>query len=215
MTFLELQNGVYRIMRDPSKTKFDLQSIKNGINEGERRYCILTKYSTKKDTSYNTVIAQQEYTLPIDYGTIEAIFYKGQQLEEIDIQDTIDTAVNSGAPTSYFVRQNVIGLYPVPNAIGALTIIYQSIGGQMVDDTATPVIPVEDHYLLVQYAAYLCALEADDSRGSSFYSIFNNGIIQAIRTNVDKAFPEFPVVGDQLNSSRISFPTNRDNSKWL
>jgi hypothetical protein len=199
MTFLEIQNAVYRLMRDPSKTKFDLQSIKDRINEGEQRYCILTKYSLKKDTTIQTVIGTDEYNLPADYGTLDAAYYNGNQLYQIALEDTIWPNAKISTPISYYLRNAEIGLYPIPDAQGTLTLIYHSIGGEMADDTDHPVIPVEDQYLLVEYASYKCAKEGDDSRQTTFLQEWTNGILQAIRTNVDKNFTSFPTVGDQYS----------------
>ncbi len=208
MTFVEIQNAVYRLARDPNKTKFDLQTVKNRINEGEQRYCVLTKYSEKADTSYNTVIGQQEYTLPSDYGDIESVYYAGNKLAQVEIENTIYPTANNGTPACYYVRNTFFGLDPIPTAVGPLVIIYHTIGGQMVNDGDTPIIPKEDHYLLVNYAAFLCALEADDSRNTAFFQVFQNGIEQAKTTTVDKTFEKFPVVGEPVSTF---YNPNRDN----
>jgi hypothetical protein len=214
MTFLEIQNAVYRIMRDPNKTKFDLQTVKDRINEGEERYCVLTKYTEKKDTSYNTAIAQQEYVLPTDYGDIDAVFYNGNRLYETKMEYTVYPTPNNGTPTSYYVRQTSVGLDPIPSAIGPLTIIYHNIGGSMVADADVPSVPKEDHYLLVSYAAFKCAVEADDNRATTFYQEYVNGISQAKLTTVEKAFEQFPVVDGTPSNYR---DPNRDNEgmPWL
>ena len=196
MTFLEIQNAVYRLVRDPNHTKFDLQTIKDRINEAERRYCILTKYSETKDTSYNTVIGQQEYTLPVDYGDLDAVFYLGVRLYEVRQENTIYPTPNNGTPNCYYIRTNKIGLDPVPTAVGQMTFLYHTIGGQMTIDADVPVIPKEDHYLLKYYTAFETALEADDSRSTAFFQIWQDGIEQAKHTTVDKAFEQFPVVGE-------------------
>jgi hypothetical protein len=194
MTFGELITETYQMMRDPSRTKFNLASVKQRLNNAEQRYCVLTKYTKKKDISISTVAAQQEYALPSDYNSLIAVFYNGDILSQVNVEDTVYSTANSGTPSNFYVRMTQIGLDPIPSGIGTLTIVYHTIGGDMLADIDAPIIPEADHNYLIQYACYLCALESDDNRATIFKAEFQNGIGMAVRLNLDKAFTQFPVV---------------------
>jgi len=56
MTFLEIQNAVYQLMRDANKTKFDLSFIKQWINAGEKLFNTLTENYYEIDTSTSTTV---------------------------------------------------------------------------------------------------------------------------------------------------------------
>jgi hypothetical protein len=196
MIFSEMYNEAYRLNRDTAKTKFDLTTVKRWINQGEQRYCVLTNYSIKKDVSISTVASQQEYTLPTDCKSVKAVFYDGSRLAREEIENTVYSTTNSGTPSEYYIRLNKVGLDPIPTAVKTLTIIYHTIGGDLINDNDTPIIPEEDHNLPVLWAAYYMAIEADDNRANAFLQAYYEGVKQAVIANSMKSFESFPVVGE-------------------
>ena len=191
-----MQSEVFRLMRDISKTKYNLSSVKDRINYGERRYCAITEYSVLENTNTNTAAGIQEYALPSDYSSLIAAFYKGDELALINIRDTIKTTPDSGPPTMYYIRNAYIGLEPTPIATETLTLIYNSIGGGLAADGDTPIIPIEHHMLPVFWACYMCSIEGDDNRATTFLNNFIGGLGQAVTEDVSKAFPQWPVVNE-------------------
>jgi len=191
-----MTSAVYRLLRDPNRTKFDLTTIQRYINEGEQRYCTLTNYSVKKDTSISTAASTREYSLPTDCKSIIAVFLDGSPLYRCEVKDTVATVTATGDPTHFYIRNMYIGMEPVPTAVDTVTIIYRSFGGDMINTSDNPILPEEDHMLPVYWACYWGCVEADDNRAAAFNQAFYEGVRQAVVTNVEKAFNEYPTVGE-------------------
>lgn len=197
MTFEELQNTTFQLLRDAAKTKYNAVYIKQYLNEAERQFCSITEYSVKKDTSIVTVENQIEYEVPDDYKNEIMLFYQNSPLFKTDIQTTLLSGEYS-SPSSYYIRNNYIGLYPTPTTSGdTITLVYRSIGGAMTNISDTPIIPVEHHRLLVFYACYMCCIEGDDVRANIFKSEWEQGLLRGNLEVINKVYGDgFPVVGE-------------------
>jgi len=195
MDFITMQNTVYRLMRDPLKTKFDIQFIKNWINEGERIYCAKTQYNVQKSTSLQTVPTQVEYSLPADFKSIIGahIGTLPRKLAEIDITKTSIPSV--GPSSNYYIRNGFIGLWPTPNNYENLTLYYDAIGGALTNDLDVSIVPVDHHLAPVWFACYMCSVEADDNRVQYFWQNFQDMVQSAIIQNAQSS-EENPVAGE-------------------
>lgn len=188
MTFQELYQNVFRLMRDPNQTRYSLSFVKDWINEAERQYCLKTGYSIKKDTNTDTVATTREYDAPADFLREIDVYYSGVRLGHIEKTQTIHSSGDqNGTPNSFYVEAKKIGLEPIPAAAAALTIIYYSMGGVMSADGSTPIVPKEHHMLLAYYAAYHCCIEGDDTRLNFFYGLWDDGVKKAISDVTQKS----------------------------
>ena len=190
LTFLDLQNMVFRLMRDNSQVKYDLPTIKKWLNDAERRYCSFTSFAGEKNTSIATVATTQEYTLPGGFvrEKDEGVFLDGLRLTKIRQAKTIEDTTQNATPTMYYVRQKSIGLYPIPVAIQTLTLLYITMGGDMIADGNYPIIPDEHQELLVSYACKHCCLEGEDDRFQAFRTDWINGLNDARIEVMDKYY---------------------------
>ena len=201
MNFGTMINTVYRLSRDNLNTKYDRESIKRWINEGERRYCTETGFSVQKDETVITQSGVTEYNLPSDCNSVIAVFLDRKPLNICNIEDTIDEVEQTGIPLNFYIRNKKIGLYPQPTAAHYLMIIYRSIGGSMVENADEPIIPVEHHYIPVWWATYLCTVEGDDTRSKDFLNLFIRDMAAAGIDVVNKNYPPVTtgVVGEEYN----------------
>lgn len=196
MTFSTIYTMVFRLMRDTGQDKYDLATVKAWVNDAEQRYCALTGYSVKKDETITSVASQQEYTLPTDIKSVIDVWWGYTHLIETDIEKTV-VENNSGTPYAYYVRNNKLGLHPVPGTTGTtIRLVYRSIGGDMTDASDTPIIPEEHQMALVYSPCVMCSLEGDDDRGPMFQGKWNALIQQAVVEGVQKSYADFPVVGE-------------------
>lgn len=180
MTFITLQNHVFRLMRDPSQTRYNLDFVKKWLNEAERLYCNETSYSVKKDISIPTANGIREYDLPAGFLSEIAVFYDGKPLGTCELEDTIHEGGDEpGEPSMYYIENKKIGFEPVPTAIKTITLIYYSRGGNMNGNNDLPIIPEEHHRLLIAYACMLASIEGDDNRYAIFERFWDRGLGQA------------------------------------
>lgn len=195
MNFLQLQNTVFELMRDPLKTKFNVSFIQNWLNEGERIYCAKTNYNIQKSIALQVVPGSQEIALPADFKAIIAVFYTTDKfkLREIDIEQSITNYV--GKPTGYYIRNGMIGWEGTPNSFEDLTVLYYSTGGGMVLDSDNPITPVDHHMSLVWYCCYLCSIQADDARVNYFMKNFEQEITDSVRQQASSR-EMFPIAGE-------------------
>lgn len=197
MTFGEMTNNVYRLMRDTLHTKYDLATIRQWLNEGERKYCNRTGYSIKKDSTILTQADVTEYEMPSGCKELIGVFLDKSKLYRIEIENTIEEAGNTGIPIRYYIRQNNIGLYPTPETDGAeILVLYRALGGDMQEAADEPIIPIEHHYIPVWWACYLCSVEGDDTRSQHFYHLYESSIQEAITDVTHKMFPMMDDVCD-------------------
>ena len=201
MNFGTMIETVFRLMRDNLETKYDRDSIKRWLNEGERKYCNETGYSVKKDTSLKTQASVQEYPLPSDCKNIIGVYCDNERLTLCDQLETIDTTVASGIPYNFYIRNNAIGMYPPPAVVHDLTILYRALGGGMDATGDIPIIPEEHQYIPIWWACYLCSLEGDDARINHFRELFFTELKGSVVDIVNKVFPGVNrgVSGEEVN----------------
>ncbi len=201
MTFLRLQKQVFREMRDPLgySDNEKLTFVKEWLNEGEKVMCAKTEYHLTTDNSTTTVASTQEYSLPTGCSQVIHATYDGDDLDPIDIIDTIEKTTTTGASTNYYIRKDQIGLYPTPSAAQTLKVWYIDIGGGMSDDADTPIIPAECHMGLVYFAALHYAIERNDTRVSTFKTLWEETLGDAITQAVAKEYgEEYPMIGEPV-----------------
>jgi len=197
MTLGEIKTQVYRLLRDPSRTRFSEPIVTQWINIGEQIICTKLELYTKVDTSITTQAGVNEYNLPSDYATDIAVFLDDTQLTEVDIQDSQKDS--SVTPSYYYIKNGVtIGLYGTVSAGQTLKIVYNSKGGTMSDNNDEPIIPEQYHIALVFYAAYMCALEGDDDRRTEFYNNFVQMLnLMGAKIVEDRYGDKYPVIGEE------------------
>jgi hypothetical protein len=203
MTFLKLQQHVFRLMRDPNMTRYSLDMVKDWLNAAERQYCKDVEYSVRLSTALSAEAGIREETLPSDFLHELAVFLDNLPLGNVDLQDIIHSdGAHTGTPTSYYIEGKMLGMEPIPTATGTITLVYLSMGGAMVSDNDTPIIPEEHQMLLVARACIFAAIEGDDTRLGAFGTLWTDGIEKA-KEDVSKKSP-WPVLdmGDVLKVER-------------
>ena len=206
MTYLELQNKIFYMLRDENKERYDIEQVKSFINDGEKLYCQLTNYNVKKDTSILSVISQQEYDLPDDTNIVVAVSFNNNILEKINMTDILEDSDDIGEPAYYYITNNKIGLYPIPTEDNKeITIVYYANAGELSDDDES-VIPKENQMFLVYYVAYNLALQGDDNRYTEFKRLANEIIQLAIRNDTYKEIQDKTLqVGENNNQSGLNW----------
>jgi len=198
MMFSELQDEVYRLLRDPQQTKYNLVSVKRRINSAEQLFCTAVKMKIIVDSSTSTTAGKNDYALPTGYDSEIGIFYDGDEIKEIDVVTAQKNWMQNQTPRHYYTLTDG-NIYLVGSVAEGKTlkIIYYSIGGAMFDDANIPVVPVKFHMALVFLSAFICAREGDDVRADQFYTDFTKIAQLAGYAEVDERFGNrWPVIGE-------------------
>lgn len=210
MEYQDLQARTYRLLRDPDQIKYDLETVKDYLNEAEREFCARTHYALTKSTSITTVAGTQEYALPTGFSGELGVFHNGAPLRKVPIEKTIEETPTSGEPSYYYVRQNYLGLYSTPATTGAtITVLYNAVGGSMVVATDAPIIPERWQPALALYAAYWCALEGDDTRMDRFSKGWDAVCAEAAREVARRYLANLYMKPGELHTPRPS-PVDHD-----
>lgn len=110
--------------------------------------------------TFDTVAGTQEYSLPSNFGRMNQVLISSSNypLEEVEIGALYQMFPQtvSGSPARYYLRNDKIGLHPIPNAVQTITRIFVNRFTFPADDTT--VIDYNDDEIagaIVKYAAYL------------------------------------------------------------
>jgi hypothetical protein len=75
--------------------------------------------------SFNTVVGQQEYSLPKDFIKSKNCKYSNTHYLIENWKMPEDAANPNGTPIYFYIRSNYIGFYPVPNAVKTIVLWYK------------------------------------------------------------------------------------------
>ncbi len=208
MTFLQIQDAVYQLIRDPDKIKYNLVFIKQWINEGEKLFCTTTENYYEIDISTSTTVDVTEYDLPADYGSDIAIYYDDTRLTEID-PDEAQEASETMSPRYYYIKNDKVVLVGSVAEGKELKFIYYGVGGVMTENAHTPKIAQQYHMALVYFACGQCCIEGDDVRQAKFDNLFARLVDIAIGKVADERYGNrWPVIGESATDS--PFRTDTD-----
>lgn len=111
--------------------------------------------------TFSTAAGTQEYNLPANFGRMNKVLIANSNfpLEEIELgalYEKFPAQTESGSPTRFYLRNNKIGLHPIPNAVQTITRLFVNRFTFPANDS--DLIEYDDDEIagaLVKYAAYL------------------------------------------------------------
>jgi hypothetical protein len=111
-----------------------------------------------------TAAGTNVYALPVDFVSLtddEAILFETDVLEPVDISDFDQIPVASGQPRYFALSENLILLYPNPDAAYELTMRYRATQ-TLTDPTDEPMLPEDQQMHLAWFARAKLYLLTDD-----------------------------------------------------
>jgi hypothetical protein len=111
-----------------------------------------------------TVAGTNVYALPTDYVALaddEAILYETDVLEPLDVSELDQIPPVSGQPRYFALSENLILLYPSPDAEYELTMRYRAVQ-TLDDDSDVPDLPEDQQMHLAWFARAKLYLLTDD-----------------------------------------------------
>lgn len=160
-------NRVKRQFGDESGVQVTDTDIFRWINDAQRQIVMQNETLLEKTSTADSVINQQEYSLPVDLLVLKGLQYKspddtaynhlkGYSLSEFNERiGGWDESSNftSGTPVCYTIYASKIKLYPIPDhaLVAAIKIYYNKAPTDVTLITDTPELPVIYHELIVKY----------------------------------------------------------------
>jgi hypothetical protein len=162
MTYLQLQDFALGDDFDAATRRED---AKRFINQGLGRLHRAHRLPTQDARAIvSTVAGTNVYSLPADFVSLvddEAVLYGTDVLEPYDITDFDQLTALSGQPRSFALSENLILLYPNPDAVYELTMRYRAVQ-TLSADADVPTISADRHPDLGWFARAKLYLLADD-----------------------------------------------------
>jgi len=134
------------------------------LNAGLSNFCLETRLLTTSHT-FNSAAAGRTYELPSDFIRLEAAFYKGTELLQVDdlaIKKEFPNLNLPGTPQQCYIRGTrehtfALWLYPVPaeGEAGAIEIWMEQIPKKMEELDESPILPAPFDMAPVWYGCFM------------------------------------------------------------
>lgn len=149
---------VTKVQQRVRDTGYSSSEIKGYINDTQND--IFNEYRLRfmeDSQSYTIAVGVSDISngsgLPTDYvQALDIINSKGDRLKYIEVKDI--SISESGVPTSWYIFNNTINLYPTPSAVDILTLRFYKKPTELSADADVPEVPSEFCEALVLGAAY-------------------------------------------------------------
>jgi hypothetical protein len=162
MTYLQLQDFALGDDFDATTLR---EEAKRFINQGLGRLHRAYRLPAQDARAIvSTVAGTNVYSLPTDFVALaddEGLLYDTDVLEPYDISDFDQLPAVSGRPTSFSLSENLILLYPNPDAVYELTMRYRAVE-TLTADADVPTISADRHPDLAWFARAKLYLFRDD-----------------------------------------------------
>lgn len=148
------------------------------------------------DTTYGAA------TLPSDFMRANQLVINDNVAEYIPLETYLDPLVDSST-YGWTIYGSQAKLTPIPTESTSGTFYYFRSEPALSSDANSPLMPVAYHYIIVAYAAHLCAARRQDEQRASLYlqeySNYLNSLSDDNRANIKK---------------RIKFSRRADYAAW-
>ena len=134
-TFADFRAQVRRDLEEPTANVWSDASLMWYTNETAREVASRVRQN-EEETYTATVAGEADYELPADTQEITAVRYNGVKLLRVNPESVGESLADSGAPSSYQRMDEVLRLYPTPDAVGTLLILRKAYPTDITDDTA-------------------------------------------------------------------------------
>jgi len=176
-TVQDLATAVKRQFGDESGAQIQDTDIIRWVNEGQLELANQTKY-TKTTTTTNTVVGQDQYTLPgVNIIGIDSVYFNNtplQQRSKLEFEElvlrTVDPAsgIQNGTPILWYEYDDSIFLYPPPDSVKTLKLFASVLPTAVVNLSDTLSIPDTQYKTLLNWVLSQ-AYELDDDLPSANY----------------------------------------------
>lgn len=174
MNLGQLKTLVSEYVDDPNQTYFTPSQLTRFLNLGLREVQKLMIGSSQeynlKCLQTSLVVSQREYTLPEDFNKLNRleVVISGTYPSESVIQLVPITPnqrdlmpSNLGTPQAYHYKKNKLVVYPAPDQVKTMRLLYTYTVPEMTIDADVPDVPEQYHELIAILAGIYCFIKDD------------------------------------------------------
>lgn len=177
LTFQQMQDRVYAVLRDPNKVYFTAAEVKDWLNEAQAD--LAARLRVLQATATGTTDGTATITLPSDYVDHRLLELGGEPVVFVDdrtFEDARDTGANLST-TIARVYTEKIELYPVPASGTSYELRYYKLPGDLVNGSDVSPLPPELHVKMVRYAQAQAKLKAGEEGAADRYlAMYEQGL---------------------------------------
>lgn len=149
---------------DTDINQFTNANIYQWINDATKE-CASANQLLQKVATQNTAAGDGDYALPADILKIHSVKYDGVKirmatLQQADEEFTLDSS--QGTPSIGYVWAGFLNLYPLPDSVKELKILYTRTPVEVTADGDSIDLPVMYHRRIVDYCLAMIAEQDDD-----------------------------------------------------
>lgn len=149
----ELHDPNDKTFPEPAKTRYINSAVFQVSKDGLFRWGA----NLANDTQ-NSVSGTMEYDLPADFVIKDLLRFDGVELKmtnKNDLKRENTSLTGTGTPSEYYIYNDKIGLYPIPDSVKVIDLDYRKRIPDMADDSDT--VLFSDNFIeaITKYAKYL------------------------------------------------------------
>lgn len=194
----QIKNRVKRQFGDSSGAQITDNDIVDWINESQREIYTKNNLGMTKGT-VATIIGTGEYAFPTNTMRLFSVKYDGTALKEITIQDidtlfpNYDAVLERGTPSHYWTYADKIDLYPIPDSVKNLTILYNRFPVDIAADDSIPLdLDLKYHNRVLDYCyAQAAQLDGDPTSYTMYMQKFRGDVQSTLDDETEMAQTKF------------------------
>jgi hypothetical protein len=188
---------------DVAVLQFSNATLTDWINDAIRA-CVEENSLLQARATSNTVVGQQDYTLPTDMFKIHSVYMDSAKIPVLTLSEWEDNNYHrdlTGTPKACLVYAGVLSLYPKPDAVLPMVINYTQEATEITyvaePEAWTPdtiSIPEAFHSRIVTYCLAQVAMQDDDmTKYQSLMQMFHTGVndLNHLKDQTENLYP-FP-----------------------
>ena len=160
-------------IRDPNNKVWNLNAKHRAINKGYTKVqsdLWRAEAANENNDTRVSVAGSELYELPSDFVRVALIRYDWDALHRTTRKQTriADETPQSGTPTSYYIYNGKLGLYPVPDAVKTIDLTYYEQEATLSTEQDSQLPSICDD-AIVLYAAYKLYLGVRDANSATVF----------------------------------------------
>lgn len=180
LTYKEIRAQVHTAVLDVYPDRVDDDLVKLWVQQGHLEVDRRLRWTRGKET-FDTAVDDLSYSRETYWREIVAMVYDGEKvLEEIDFEDYLrryDKSQSTGTPDYWATWDEELFLYPTPSAVKTITVYMVLPPRVLENDTDSPALNVELHWLIVDYALAKAYFHLQDTNtANNYYAKFERDI---------------------------------------
>lgn len=155
----------------------------------------LAGYDIENTYQTTSITSQREYTFPENTVSIRRIEYEGVEIRKVSLSEDpkTDLIEPTGTPDSYGIWDDVIFLYPTPDATGDTIKLFTYDRPTRVTATSTLLTPIEHHIDIVDFIiSGMYAKDKDRAMSQYHRELFTAAIDRCVQNRAKRKRSDKP-----------------------